>query len=302
MEQLHLVGFTTDHKGLILGPRKDSTSGGYVVMIDDPLIDQIEELLRLRIDKDARRGTKTDKAGIGGRPLLTRPRPESRLTPREVQAMLRTGQTIGQVAEAAGVAEDWVARFAPPVMAEQAQVIERTGRMFYHKPRIGPSTQPLAESVAWNLVDRGVELSDDGASGAWTAFQQGAGRWVVRITYPARGRDHHADWVVNLAEGTLTAVSRRASELGYVEAGRKRPAGLPAIKVTAAQASRAGSAGAPVQPSGPTPPSATPRPTITPSFARTTSSPTARGALDPPDPFRRPPPSRPTGSGQTRSR
>jgi hypothetical protein len=288
MQQLHLVGFTTDHKGLILGARQDTTSGSFVVMIDEPFIDQIEELLRLRIEKNARRGGKGDT----GQPLLARPKPESRLSPREVQALLRSGKTIIEVAETAGVAEDWVARFAPPVMAEQAQVIERTGRMMYNKPRLGPSTQPLAESVAWNLADRGVELPGDGFMEAWSAFQQGTGVWVVRVTYPARGRDHHADWVVNLSAGTLTAVSRRSSELGYVEPGRRRPPGLPPINVTAASAARAATAERPSRTPPPTPPTPAVRPSGSPSFARTTSSPTARGAFDPPEPARRPTPQR----------
>ena len=288
MQQLHLVGFTTDHKGLILGARQDTTSGSFVVMIDEPFIDQIEELLRLRIEKNARRGGK----GGTGQPMLARPKPESRLSPREVQALLRSGKTIVEVAETAGVAEDWVARFAPPVMAEQAQVIERTGRMMYNKPRLGPSTQPLAESVAWNLADRGVELPGDGFMEAWSAFQQGTGVWVVRVTYPARGRDHHADWVVNLSAGTLTAVSRRSSELGYVEPGRRRPPGLPPINVTAASAARVATAERPPRTPAPTPPTPAVRPSGSPSFARTTSSPTAHGAFDSPEPARRPTPQR----------
>ena len=286
MQQLHLVGFTTDHKGLILGARQDTTSGSFVVMIDEPFIDQIEELLRLRIEKNVCRGGKGDT----GVPVLARPKPQSRLSPREVQALLRSGKTIIEVAETAGVAEDWVARFAPPVMAEQAQVIARAGRMMYNKPRLGPSTQPLAESVAWNLADRGVELPGDGFMEAWSAFQQGAGVWVVRVTYPARGRDHHADWVVNLSAGTLTAVSRRSSELGYVEPGRRRPPGLPPINVTAASAARAVTAERPARTPPVTPPTPALRPSGSPSFARTTSSPTARGALDPRQPARRPTP------------
>ncbi len=123
-----------------------------------------------------------------------------------------------------------MARFAAPVLAEQAQVLQRTHHFTYTKPRLGPSTQPLAESVAWNLADRGVVLSGDEFDDAWSAFRQGDGLWVVRVSYVSRKRSQHADWVADLSEGTLTAVNRVATELGYVEPGRVRPPGLRPLK------------------------------------------------------------------------
>src|SRR5438067_1012604 len=70
-------------------------------------------------------------------------RPESALTPREIQARLRTGRTIDEVAREAGVTADWVERFARPILAEQAQIVEVARAMTFSKPRLGPSAEPL---------------------------------------------------------------------------------------------------------------------------------------------------------------
>jgi hypothetical protein len=252
VQQLHLVGFTTDHKGLILGTRRGTDEGSFVVTLDRAFVEQIEELLRLQAGES---GETT--AGANGTAIpLRRPKAESKLTPREVQALLRTGRSVFEVAEAAGMSEDWVGRFAPPILAEQARVTDRATGLIYLKPRIGPSIQPLGESVIWNLAERGIVLSGTAVDDAWTAFQQPDGAWVVRVSYLAERRRQHADWTIDMAQGVLKAVNRLANELAYVEPGRRRPAALPPATPASASAQRA--AAAPPKP--PPPPPLPPRP------------------------------------------
>src|SRR4051795_7743895 len=52
VQKLHLVGFTTDIEGLIFSSRRGSRSGGYMVVLDDRLLERIEEALRLRKEQD----------------------------------------------------------------------------------------------------------------------------------------------------------------------------------------------------------------------------------------------------------
>ena len=103
MQQLHLVGFTTDHRGLVFSVRRGAKSGSYVVPLDGELCAIVDEF-RGRSDRSttARRGT------------------ESGLSVREVQSRLRRGSSIAEVARVAGVDESWVERFASPVLAEHA--------------------------------------------------------------------------------------------------------------------------------------------------------------------------------------
>ena len=202
------------------------------------MVEQIEALLRLQAG-EGRGNVVKGVTGNGTGVLLHRPKAESKLTPRQVQALLRTGSSVGEVAEEAGMSEDWVGRFAPPVLAEQARVIEKAVGLTYNKPRIGPSTQSLGESVLWNLAERGIILSGPAIDDAWTAFQQPDGGWVVRVSYLSERRRQHADWTIDMTQGVLKAVNRLGNELAYVEAGRRRPAALPPATPVSASAQRA---------------------------------------------------------------
>ncbi len=152
------------------------------------------------------------------------------------------------------MSEDWVGRFAPPVLAEQARVVERARGLTYVKPRIGPSLQPLGDSVLWNLAEKGIVLAGPAVEDAWSAFQQSEGSWVVRVSYLAERRRQHGDWTIDMAQGTLRAINKLANELGYVEPGRRRPAALPPAAPVSAAAQRAAAAPPKPTPAPPLPP------------------------------------------------
>jgi hypothetical protein len=210
---LHLVGFTSDHTGLIFAARRGAKSGGFVVALDDGLLELIEAARRSQA-----RTTATPAAG-----LAVRPRVESGLSPREMQARLRAGRTVAAVAAEAGVEVEWVERFAAPVLAEQAAAVARAGQLVLRTPRRGESDRALAASVRRNLVDRGIRLADDEFDAAWSSFQQAADEWLVRFHYRSRGRELDAEWMMEPASGVLTARNRLATELGYVDPGRHAP-------------------------------------------------------------------------------
>jgi hypothetical protein len=219
VRKLHLVGYTPDLEGLIFTARRGSKSGGYVVAIEDGLVDTIDEARRRRNgDVPVNDVAPATRDSGGGRPN----RPESTLTPREIQARLRAGRSIAQVAAEARVDPDWVERFAVPIMAEQAQIVELAKATTYSKPRLGPSTQPLGASVAWNLADRGVQFPEDVLSSAWTAHQVHETLWRVRLSYRSRGRTQEAVWDLDVQTTQLVARNRLASQLAHIEKGRRR--------------------------------------------------------------------------------
>lgn len=221
MQQLHLVGFTTDNEGLIFSTKKGAKSGGYVVALDKRLFTRMDEVRR-------RRDAVAEETGR--RPTG---RPDSVLSPREIQGRLRSGRTIAQVAREAGVDEEWVDKFAPPIAAEQARVIDQAQELVFSKTRLGPSAQNLGESVRWNLIDRGIILPDDIFSGSWSAFHVRDGLWIVRFAYVYRKKLVHAEWEVDLREETIAARNRHGAELAFVEQGRRRKrlpkAAVPAV-------------------------------------------------------------------------
>ena len=211
VQRLHVVGFTTDHEGLILSARRGTKSGGYSINVDAELEEAIATALKERGE--------TAESRL--------PRAESLLSVREMQQRLRSGQSIHHVARAAGVNDEWVARFAVPIQAEQTQVVRQAFEMTFSKQRLGVSAQPLGISVWWNLQDRSVFLDEDEWESGWSAFLVRDQHWVVRFEYEARKRHQAADWEVDLRTGTLISRNRQATELAFVEAGRRRRAGPP---------------------------------------------------------------------------
>ena len=227
MQKLHPVGFTTELDGLILSTRKGAKTGRYVVPLDG-------KLLRQLADADRRRDGDQAEDHRAGSPRLVRP--ESSLTPREMQDRIRGGWSIDEVAAEAGVDRDWVRRFASPVLAEVGRIVELAQRCVYDKPRFGPSSQPLGPSVRRNIIERGVLAVDDELDDAWSAYQLDDESWVVRFAYTSRGRPQEAEWLFHAGDEELTSRNRLASQLGWVRRGRSpRPPSSSAVPKPSAE-------------------------------------------------------------------
>jgi hypothetical protein len=222
MQKLHLVGFTAEFDGLIFSARKGAKTGSFVVPLDGRLLKQIAEADRLRDGGSAAR----PDGYQAGSPRLTRP--ESALTPREIQDRVRSGWSVDEVAAEAGVDLDWVARFAAPVLAEVGQVIEQARALVYDKPRFGLSSLPLGASVRRNVIERGVRMLDEEFDDCWSAYQLDEHAWVVRFAYTSRGRSQEAEWQLDLDGEELTSRNRLAAQLGHVAKGRPRRTVEPA--------------------------------------------------------------------------
>jgi hypothetical protein len=206
IRRLHVIGFSAEQGGFILAERKGAKSGSYLLPLDEELEAHFDE---------SRRGSKAHRSPA--------PDPAARsivgsaLTPRAIQARLRAGLTVEEVAAEAGVGTDWIERFAGPVQAEQAAAVDRARRAVLHTPRRGPSDRPLADSVVRNLATRGLLMTDESMDEAWSARHVVDSEWVVAFRFPSRGRVATAEWMLNLATGGLTARNRLGGELGFVE-------------------------------------------------------------------------------------
>jgi hypothetical protein len=214
MQKLHLVGFTADFEGLIFSTRKGAKSGSFVVPVDARLLKQIAEL-----DKQ-RNGPQAHPDEHRGAPRLVRP--ESSLSPREMQDRIRAGWTLDEVAAEAGVDLDWVRRFASPVLAEVRHVIDAARETYFDKPRFGMSTQPLGPSVRRNVLERGVRMTDEELDDCWSAYQLDDTVWVVRFSYLSRGHMQEAEWRFDTETDDLASRNRLASQLGFVTKGRSK--------------------------------------------------------------------------------
>ena len=226
MPKLFLVGITPDHRGLVLSEHARAKRGDMVLAIDDRLLEAIDKAQRLRTQDDGERlesNALPTKRGVNGESDEV-----NRLTPREIQQRLRAGESIAALARSSGTDEAWIRRFAAPVLAEQARVIERARGLTYAKRGVGMSGVPLGPAVAANVIDRGVPLTLPELEAGWGAHQRPEGGWAVTFTFPLRGRRQTAEWEIDLAGGELTARNKLASELGWRESGKKLPQPKPA--------------------------------------------------------------------------
>lgn len=148
--------------------------------------------------------------------LPPQPPPVGALSPREIQSRLRAGRSVAQVAREARVSEEWVERFALPVLAEQHSAVTRAGQLVFSPGRRGPSARPLAEAVRANLLRRGVRMSEEEFASAWSAFLHQGSEWVVTVAYQRGRRRYEAQWLVDLAAKSVVAVDRLAATLAFV--------------------------------------------------------------------------------------
>jgi hypothetical protein len=135
---------------------------------------------------------------------------ESQLRPREIQARIRAGASVEQVASAAGVPHQKIERFAYPVLLERSRTAEVAQRA--HPVRAdGPDARPLGEVVAHTFGLRGQDYTE----AEWDSWKGEDGKWVVALSWRAGRSDNRAHWTFQPGAhgGTVTAVDEHATDL-----------------------------------------------------------------------------------------
>jgi hypothetical protein len=131
-------------------------------------------------------------------------------TPKEIQARIRAGASVEQVAAAAGVEMSRVERFAHPVLLERARAAE-LATAAHPVLADGPSVLTLLETVTKALVARGLDYDTT----TWDAWKNEDGRWMVQLAWKAGCSDNlaHFRFTPGSLGGTVTAVDDAAAEL-----------------------------------------------------------------------------------------
>lgn len=210
MLKLHLVGFTTDLKNLIFSRRSGAKSGGYMVVIDERLLRTLQEVDRLAEEARQGRDTGLDVPEVEAAP----PRPKSQLTPKEIQALLRRGRSVEEVARAAGTDMSWIDRFTGPIFAEQATIVDAVRSAWIAKPRKGRSSAPVGDAVAANLRARRVRMDPEDFDAAWDAVRRD-GTWEVTFRYVSRGQRREATFEFDPETRHVRAANAMALQLGW---------------------------------------------------------------------------------------
>ncbi|MHA6619718.1 septation protein SepH [Pseudonocardia sp. DLS-67] len=181
------------------------TEGGgeFSVVLEDPVR---RERYTVPADEQLRAAARGDLTRLGQISIEL----ESQLRPREIQARIRAGASVEQVAGAAGVPLQKIERFAYPVLLERSRTAEVAQRA--HPMRAdGPDTRTLGDVVAHTFGLRGQEYAD----AEWDSWKGEDGKWVVALSWHAGRSDNRAHWTFQPGAhgGTVTALDEHASDL-----------------------------------------------------------------------------------------
>ena len=206
MQDLRLVGVHDDGAHLLL-----SGTGG--------------EMFRLPIDEALRVAASRTSANAAAR-AATAP---IAMSPRDIQAKIRSGSTAAEVAELSGIPLVKVQRYEGPVLAEREYVAQQARKIEVAAPApghdiyrstFGDNPASLGEMVAHRLTAYGVEPS----TVEWDSWRRPDGTWTVVARFEAKtggpsniGEEPPAMWTFSPSRKSLQNANRWAQQLSELE-------------------------------------------------------------------------------------
>ena len=155
---------------------------------------------------------------------------ENPLRPKEIQARIRAGETVEEIADAAGIPVERVRWFEGPVLAERGYVAEQAQRASVRRHGDSAPGPRLGEVVAERLTELGADPED----AQWDSRKHGDGSWQVQLSFRAGGRLHIAEWLFDPRRRHVSPADDNAERLSLPEADLRLPTGgsLGAATVT----------------------------------------------------------------------
>jgi hypothetical protein len=153
------------------------------------LADEVGRLLSLPIDEristalDPERAASPNTVTIAAVPYDA----SNSLSPRDIQARIRSGESADDVARIAGVPVDRVLRYAGPVLQERAMLAQHARRTRLKSSDKGAT---LADVVDGRLAQHGIDTEKI----SWDAYRREDGTWRVVATWPSGKATAQAVW------------------------------------------------------------------------------------------------------------
>lgn len=183
MTELRLVGLHEDGEQLILA---DPDGAEFSVLIDDAL--------RAAVRRD--------------RPRMEHHRAQaiSRLSPREIQARIRAGVNISEIAAEAETDLTQITRYEGPVLAERQFIAQRAQAAHVGK---GNDSPQLGDLVTDRLAARGLPTSEL----VWDATRVANDPWTVQVTFTTSQDVETATWSFDQVTNQVQALNDAARGL-----------------------------------------------------------------------------------------
>ncbi|GAA4527870.1 septation protein SepH [Brachybacterium paraconglomeratum] len=160
------------------------------------LVDSDGERYTLRIDRALRAAVRSDRPALN----MIQAADSAPVRPREIQAMLRSGRSAEDIADASEIPLERVRRYEGPVLAEREWTASRA-RTF----PVGRGGPALQDVVAERLAAREAT-----GSSAWDAWRRQDGTWTLELSFSAGGRTRQAHWVADIDNRSVSPVDDEA--------------------------------------------------------------------------------------------
>ncbi len=132
------------------------------------------------------------------------------LRPKDIQARIRAGASVQELAQSSGMDVSKIERFAHPVLLERERAAE-LATAAHPVLAEGPTVETLLETITTALAARGLSAKDTN----WDAWRNEDGRWTVRMGWQAGLSENvaHFRFTPGAHGGTVTAIDEEASAL-----------------------------------------------------------------------------------------
>ena len=162
------------------------------------LADEVGRLLALPIDDRIGAAVRGDRHSNTATLTVSLAGDEAQaLSPRDIQARIRAGESADDVARIAGVPVDRVLRYAGPVLQERAMLAQHARRT---KLRTSEKGASLAEVVDGRLAQHGIDTEKI----SWDAYRRDDGTWRILATWPSGKATAQAIWELDKARQMVT--------------------------------------------------------------------------------------------------
>jgi len=188
MRTLRVLGLAEDGDNLVC---EDRTSG---------------ELFTVPADERLRAAVRGDLSRLGQLEIELEPQ----LRPREIQARIRAGNSIAEVAHAASTSAGRIERYAYPVLLERSTMAEKA-RLAHPMVDGNPTRKTLEELVLSTLTQRGQNTGV-----VWDAYKDDDG-WVIAVRWHAGRSENQAHWDIHPAPRSNTVRARDDAARDLVE-------------------------------------------------------------------------------------
>jgi hypothetical protein len=148
-----------------------------------------------------------------------------KLSPREVQAHIRSGMSAEDVSAVTGAPLEYIQRFEGPIVAEREHIVASALSVPVHTTA---DVDPLGEGNTFGAVIR-ERLASLGVVGErWASWKDSEAGWIIKLEFTADLIDHDARWGYDARKHALAPMNSEATTLS--QAGELKGALIPRLR------------------------------------------------------------------------